>query len=401
MQMITFPEVHTLLAVHARSFGTEEVPLEAATGRVLAENVRADRPYPPFNRSAMDGYAVKYSDWERGIRRFRVAETLYAGSVHNAELQSGHCYKIMTGAAVPEGADTVIRREDTSAEEAGKTAYVDVLLDSCKQFQNIARKGEDLKANAEIIDTALRLEPAVIGLLATLGKSSVLVERLPRVALFTTGNEVVPVGAPVGPVQIRNSNRWLLEAFLKKWGIVPFRGAHLPDDIEGLRSALQPALEADIVVLSGGVSAGDADYVPQVLEELGVKKLFHRVAIKPGKPLWCGLLPGGGLVFALPGNPFSCLVNFSLFIHHYLQCCFGLPGIQPVYLPLYSGRKKKTKLDEFFPVRLSGRPTGLVPVALNGSGDIRLGLGAQALALHGAEQEDIPEGEVLPCYLLG
>ncbi|MEI6946861.1 molybdopterin molybdotransferase MoeA [Paraflavisolibacter sp. H34] len=398
--MITFPEVHALLAAQARSFGVEEVKLEEASGRVLAENVRADRPYPPFNRSAMDGYALKYSDWEQGIRRFRVAETLYAGSVPTRELQSGQCFKIMTGAAVPEGADTVVRREDTSEWGSDKSAYVDLLLDGCRPFQNISRKGEDLKAQAEIIDTAIRLEPSVIGLLATLGKSTVLVERLPRVALFTTGNEVVPVEAPVGPVQIRNSNRWLLQSFLGRWGIAPFICRHLPDDVDSLRSALQSALEADILILSGGVSAGDADYVPQVLEELGVKKLFHKVAIKPGKPLWCGQLPGGGMVFALPGNPFSCLVNANLFIQHYLQCCFGLPGVQPVFLPLYGGRSKKTKLDEFFPVRLSGRPTGLVPVVLNGSGDIRLGLGAQGLALHAAGQEDLPEGEIVPCYML-
>ena len=393
--MINFREAQALLQQHARSFGTEKVQLEDALGRVLSQKITADRDYPPFNRSAMDGFAIRYDDFEKGIRRFEIAETIYAGSVNTKSLVSGQCYKIMTGAAVPAGADLVIRREDT--EEA--INVIQVLIENCRPFQNIALQGEDIKAGVDVISLACKCEPSSIGLLASLGKSQVAVQRLPQVALFTTGNEVVPVEVPVSPVQIRNSNRWVLQALLKKWGIVPSIYEHIPDDRQALRLSLHKAMKAEIIIISGGVSAGDADYVPQVLEESGVKKIFHKVAIKPGKPLWCGFTPGG-MVFALPGNPFSCMVGFTLFIQPYLRSCFQLPDACCFYLPIQFRRKKKTNLDEFFPVQIAGHPAMLQPVAINGSGDIRLGLHAQAVALHPAESGDLPEGEILLCYSL-
>ncbi len=138
--------------------------------------------------------------------------------------------------------------------------------------------------------------------------------------------------------------------------------------------------------------------MPGVLEELGVKLLFHKLAIKPGKPVWCGVAPGGGMVFALPGNPFSCLVGFVLLVQPWLTSCFGLPVPEPLGLPLRTPRKKRSLLDEFFPVRIEGSPAGLEPVALNGSGDVRLGPGANALALHPAESGDLSEGEILRYY---
>jgi molybdopterin molybdotransferase len=248
-----------------------------------------------------------------------------------------------------------------------------------------------------VISGSRLCEPALMGLLASLGKDRLVVEKLPRVALFTTGNEVVQVDEEPGPVQIRNSNRWLLQSFLKKWGISPSHYQHIPDDRETTRRILS-SVSADMIILSGGVSAGDADYVPGVLEELGVKKLFHKLSIKPGKPVWCGITPEGSMVFALPGNPFSCLVGFVLLIQPWLQTCFGLPVDDPMGLPLRSARKKRTVLDEFFPVRAEGSPARLESVALNGSGDIRLGPGANALALHPAESGDLSEEEIVRYY---
>jgi molybdopterin molybdotransferase len=208
------------------------------------------------------------------------------------------------------------------------------------------------------------------------------------------------VDEPVNAAQIRNSNWWLLRSSLKKWGIDHVAHAHVPDDRLQLQAALEKALTSDMIILSGGVSAGDADYVPGVLEGAGVKKLFHKIAIKPGKPVWCGIAPGGGMVFGLPGNPFSCMVGFVLLIQPWLQASFGLPVPGPLGLPMQTARKKNTPLDEFFPVRLSGSPAGLLPVTLNGSGDIRMGLEASALALHPAECGDLAEGEQVLCYPL-
>lgn len=422
--MIDYRQAQQLVLQQAHSFGHEEVPLEEAFGRVLAEPIFADRDYPPFPRATMDGYALRYNDLETGIRKFTIAETVFAGDNPIHMINEGECYKIMTGAAVPESADIIIRREDI--EEGPATMVLKNKLSDplpagmlpapsnpafpWRLFQNIARRGEDLRAGSVVIDRNCRCEPAVMGLLATLGKTKVKVERLPRITLLTTGNEVVPVGAPISPVQIRNSNRWLIEGALKKEGFDLAAFAHVPDDQVLLRQHLQHALTgdpaqssglalpSDIIILCGGVSAGDADYVPGVLEDLGAQKLFHKMAIRPGKPTWCGLGPNNSMIFALPGNPFSCLVNTILLIQPYLQVCLGLPAPEPLGLPMGEPRKKRTPLDEFFPVHLSGAPVRLTPVSLNGSGDIRLGRQANALALHPAGSEDLGGGEEVLCY---
>lgn len=418
--MITYQQAQEIVAKQARSFGQEKIGLEQAYGRVLAATVLADRDYPPFHRATMDGYALRYSDWEQGLRRFEVVEIVYAGAAATKPLVPGECYKIMTGAAVPRDADIVIRREDTDDPAPPGKASVTILLSSCQRFQNIARQGEDLQAGDIAIGVPSRIGPAVIGILASLGNQECLVAKLPRIALFTTGNEVVPVEAPVSAIQIRNSNRWILQSLLQGWGISPVIYEHLPDSKDALRDSLKKAiahsqspdmhtassqavaspapLPADIIILSGGVSAGDADYVPEILTELGVQPLFHKIAMKPGKPVWCGVTPGGAMVFALPGNPFSGMVGFTLLIQHYLHACFGLAAPAPIGLPLQGARKKKTPLDEFFPVRFAGSPATLQPIDINGSGDSRLGLYANALALHPAGSGDLAEGANVCCY---
>jgi molybdopterin molybdotransferase len=282
----------------------------------------------------------------------------------------------------------VIRREDTEEGELS----IRVRTDTARPFLNIARQGEDLASGDIVIDSPCIAEPAIIGLLASLGQKELTVARLPKVALITTGNEIVSVETEPGPVQIRNSNRWLLQAFLKKWQIDPWSYQHIPDDKTLLKTAIEKALSADMIILCGGVSAGDADYVPETLEAAGVTRLFHKLAIKPGKPVWCGMGPGDTMVFALPGNPFSCLVGFILLIQPYLQACFGLQEEAHLSLPLGTAKKKHTPLDEFFPVRVHGAPVRLLPVSLNGSGDIRLGMQANALGLHPAGMPDLEEG---------
>ena len=166
---------------------------------------------------------------------------------------------------------------------------------------------------------------------------------------MTTGNEVVEPGASVGPAQIRNSNRWMLEAALRKEGIGLAGCGHVTDDPAILKATLRESLSSDILILTGGVSAGDADHVPAVTRRIGVsKKLFHKIAMRPGKPTWCGVGPAGGMIFALPGNPFSCLVNFVLLIAPYIHTCWGLETPAPMGLPLGVARPKRTPLDEFF-----------------------------------------------------
>jgi molybdopterin molybdotransferase len=345
----------------------------------------------------MDGYALRYEDVERGIRRFRIAELLFAGSEALGGIGSGECYKIMTGAAVPDDADLVIRREDV--EEGKEMMEVGIREpEPWRPYLNIARQGEDLRAGDLVIDRPRRCDPAVMGLLATLGQSKVTVARGPRVGLITTGNEVVKPGDPVSPVQIRNSNHWMLLGALRGERLGLSRSAHVGDDPEQLKGMLERFLDLDILILTGGVSAGDADHVPRVLEELGVRRLFHKIAMRPGKPTWCGVSPEGGIVFALPGNPFSCLVNFALLIAPYIHACWGLEPAAQMSLPLREGRRKRTPLDEFFPVRIEGSPARLTAVQLNSSGDIRLGMGANALALHPAASGDLGIGAEVTFY---
>ncbi len=392
--MLSYTEAQNIIQSHSRSFGIETVPIDEALGRVIAEDIFADRDYPPFNRSAMDGYALRVEDLQAGMKDFKVVDVIYAGGTTDKIISAGECYKIMTGASVPLAADIVIRREDTEEKES----FVSILIDDIRPFQNIARKGEDLKKGDLVIDKSLRCTASLIGLLASVGMGEILVKALPTVAIITTGNEVVDVHTPVNDVQIRNSNFYLLKALLKSWNIAPSYHQHVLDDEGQISQALEKALNADIVIVNGGVSAGDADYIPSVLKKLGVTQLFHKVAIRPGKPFWCGNKENT-MVFALPGNPLSCLVTFTLFIRHFLESCFGLSSSQ-LLLPLVSERIQKVKLDEFFPVEIKDEPSHFHTISFNGSGDIRMGYKAQAFALHPNNKTILNKGEVIRAYLL-
>ncbi|MEX8547280.1 MAG: molybdopterin molybdotransferase MoeA [Mucilaginibacter sp.] len=386
--MLTYKEAQQLIANLAKSFGQETLSLDQAFERVLAEPIFADRDYPPFNRATMDGYAINFKDWESGTKNYAVKEVVFAGQRYQQEISSGECYKIMTGAAVPPNANVVIQREK-AVEANGQVSFE---IENLKPFLNIARKGEDIQAETCIIDQHTTCSAAVIALLASVGKVEVKVEKLPKVALFTTGDEVVEPGQPVSDIQIRNSNQYLLKSLLQEWQIKPTIYKHISDNKEQLKQEISAALTSDIIILCGGVSAGDADYVPEILESLGVKKLFHKVKIKPGKPIWCGTLPSGGMVFALPGNPFSCHVTFKLFVEHYLKACFGLPEKEWPMLLLSAQKPKKTEFDEFVPGIVDQVVT---PILFNSSGDVKAALTANAIAIHPAGKGDLQAGDLI------
>ncbi|MGG9972596.1 molybdopterin molybdotransferase MoeA [Ferruginibacter sp. SUN002] len=394
--MISFKEAQEIVLSYARSFGKEKILLDDSLGRVLAEQIIADRDYPPFNRAMMDGYAIKFSDWKNNVRAFTIVETIYAGKFFDKKINEGECYKIMTGASVPFYADVIIRREDAD-ENGNKVQFNNISISS---GQNIAAKGQDLKSRELICSESLIIDTATIALLASVGKYEVMVECLPKVAIITTGDEVVSVGSSVADVQIRNSNSHLLKALLKKRNIVPISCHHIADDKNKLEEAVSKVIHADIIILNGGVSAGDADYVPEILKKLGAKEIFHKVAIKPGKPIWFGKFENGATVFALPGNPFSCMVTFELFIRSYLHKCFDLSGPKEMILPVCGSRQKKSSLDEFFPVKISGHPATLVPLHFNGSGDITAAMGADGIAQHPADSLVLQENDLVICKLL-
>lgn len=391
MELLSYKEALEILLSQSQPFGVETLDIDNSLNRVLVEDVFADRDYPPFNRAAMDGIAVAFKDIENGISQFSIIETIYAGQSSNLVLKPNQCFKIMTGAAVPLCADVVIRIEDIKLNQQ----IASTLANNVNHFQNIAIKGQDLKNNELAVSKNTKISPSIIGLLASVGKRIIKVNKMPIVAIITTGGEVKDINDEVSMVQIRNSNQHLIKALLKQNNIESVICQHIIDDEHLLLEGIKEYLNVDILIICGGVSAGDADYVPAVLNTLGVKKLFHKVAIKPGKPIWCGKKQNGAMVFALPGNPFSCLVTFKIFIEPYINNAVGLPKMVNKTLSLNHPRTQKTKFDEFFPIVIDDENKNLSSVAINGSGDIRLGLQANGLALHSKSMGDISKNQSL------
>jgi molybdopterin molybdotransferase len=379
--MISIREAQQFINGYSRNFGWEEVDIDNAFNRTLAEDIYADRDYPPFNRSAMDGYALKSEDLnDKMINEFEVIENLFAGNISNQKIQNGQCIKIMTGAPVPSTADAVIRVEDTT-NNSQKTIFK---LTAIKPWQNISKRGEDVLQNEILVVKNQIINATIIGVLAVTGRSKIKVCKLPSVAIVSTGNEVININSPVKPYQIRDSNSHVLKAFLRQYHIDDIETSLLPDEKEELKRGIGKLLHKDILILSGGVSKGDVDYIPEVLTSLGVKEIFHRVQIKPGSPLWFGIAETGAAVFALPGNPFSVQVAFKVFIEPYLRECFGLKQKTGLFVALLYPKNKNTKLDEFFPCRLISKNNTncLLPITFNGSGDITATCHSDGIARH-------------------
>ncbi len=371
----------------------ESVLLEDAQGRVLAEDVFADRDYPPFDRAMVDGFALRHKDI--GVhRQYSIKEVIWPSMQSTHTLNEGECYKIMTGAAVPSSADVVLRKEDVVKSEGS----IQLTSTDVTRFQNIAGKGEDLRKGQLVLRIGTRCNAQVIALLAALGRSTIVVSRVPTVSIVTSGDEIVNVAAEVKPLEIRNSNQYLLRSLLRSMMIEPISADHSPDNKEALLQTFIKAMEADVVISCGAVSAGDADFIPEVLNQLGVECIFHKVAIRPGKPVWFGKTNKVKVFFALPGNPFSCMSCFTLLIRPFLFGCMNIIEQPPHKLILSGSRIKRSTLDEFFPFTFD-RSTGRVVAApFNSSGDVRAGLHAIGVARHPAHITTLQENELVDCY---
>ena len=359
--MIPVAEADQILAEHARPLPAPSVPLAEAAGRVLREPVAADRDVPPYDRVAMDGVALASADLDR--RRFRVASTQAAGEPPHTLAGPGACVEIMTGAALARGCDTVVRYEDLVMEDGQAALREGVVV---TPGQNVHRRGDDRRAGSSVLTPGVRLGPPHVAALAALGSATVRVSAVPRVAVVTTGDEVVPVDAPALPHQVRQSNGPALRAALERRATVALD--HAPDEAGAPRESLETALgTADVVLVVGGVSAGRFDLVPGTLAALGVREVFHKVRQKPGKPLWFGVAPDGTAVFGLPGNPVSALVCAIRYVVPFLDRTAGLadrprPAVRLTRLPA-----RKNDFTHFVPVRLDGLDAH--PVPSNGSGD--------------------------------
>jgi molybdopterin molybdotransferase len=396
--MLTVKEAQSIINSYSCFLGTEEVDIDHAFNRILAEDIYTDRDYPPFNRSAMDGFAIKSADInDKQINEFEVIEDLFAGDIAAKEMQSGQCIRIMTGAPVPSSANAVIRVEDT----VNQPGTMHTKLNIIKPWQNISLKGEDINRSEMLVRKNQVINPTILGALAVAGKYKMKVHKLPSVGIVSTGNEIMNIKNPVKPYQIRDSNSHTLKGFFKQYGIGNIETLLLPDKKEELKNGIGKLLDKDILILSGGVSKGDADFIPEVLAFLGVKEVFHRVQIKPGNPLWFGITSTGKAVFALPGNPFSVQVAFKVFIEPYLRKCFALEPMALLYFPLLGLKNKKTKFDEYFPCRLisENNSTGLLPIDFNGSGDITASIHSDGIGLHLSGEETINEQSLIPFLL--
>jgi molybdopterin molybdotransferase len=300
----------------------EPVPLVRAAGRVLRETVMADRDMPPFTRSAMDGYALRAADAGSAPAILEVIEKIPAGQWPRLAVGPGQASKIMTGAALPEGADAVQMIEKT--EPAGDDLVR--VLAPVAPGEHVRRAGEDLPRGSMLLESGVVLGPVEIALLASAGRPHVVVSRRPKVAILPTGDELVSVEQEPGPAQIRESNGRALEVLTRQSGGEPAVFGIVRDEREELRARIEEALEqADVVLLSGGVSMGDYDLVGKALQDLGCQAVFERVAIQPGKPLFFGMggRRGDKLVFGLPGNPVSTIVDFLVFARPALRRMTG------------------------------------------------------------------------------
>lgn len=372
----------------------EVISTENSMGRILAEAVSSDRDYPPFNRSAMDGVAIRQHGFEQGIRSFKIIDTVYAGQGKEFEVEEGEAIKIMTGASVPSGFNAVIPRELCEFTEH----KVVLKTNEVRVNQNIAQKGEDLKSGVVALKSGTQIGHGELALLATFGKASVSVYKKPSVAIIATGDELKTIDEEVQDFQIRESNTYVLCGLLSYLDIIPFSVVTIKDEKEALEKAISDGLKADVLLLTGGVSMGDADFVPEILNALQVEKVFHKSAIKPGKPMWFGK-HSGGVVFALPGNPLSVQTTFKLYTEPYLKIAQGLSekAIQPQKLSFKGDLKKKNSLDVFVPCIFQNGKVS--PIDFNGSGDVKASVGSNGMLRFNSGLEILKTGDKVEVFL--
>jgi molybdopterin molybdotransferase len=387
--MISVQEASNIISSHVGSFGTELVALDNALGRVLAENIHADRDFPPFNRVAMDGICIRFEDFKNGQRSFPIQSTQAAGSPPQT-LNVGAAIEIMTGAVLSHDADSVIRYEDLDIKENIST----IVIGDVRFGQNVHKQGSDRNAGDNLILKDTRITATEIGILATVGKSQLKVYKQPSVAIVSTGDELVDVEQSPMPHQIRKSNVHSLKALLNGYGISP-ELIHLGDNKNEISKTVSSILaNNDVILMSGAVSKGKFDFLPEVLENLGVKKHFHKVEQRPGKPFWFGT-KSNTCVFAFPGNPVSTFVCAKRFFEPWLKKSLKIPMFTQ-FAQLTDDVSFKPNLTYFLQVKLSNSGGTILahPTPGNGSGDLANLAVADAFLELPADRQTFEAGEV-------
>ena len=397
--MFTTAEASDAISAAVRTLDTEVVPLAAAAGRILRQAVPAERDQPPFDRVTMDGIAVAWAAIGSGTRRFRIEARQHAGDPPVVLESESGCIEVMTGAVLPRGTDCVIPVERLVVADGEASVESDYRPER-RQF--VHAKGSDYPAGSELLAPGALIAPVDVAIIASAGLAEVEVARRPAVRVVSTGNELVPPGSPIEAHQVRLSNGPALLAMLAQQGFTDCRHDLLPDDRAELRKRLEEHLQgADVLVLSGGVSMGKADFVPAVLDELGVSTVFHKISQRPGKPMWFGTGPRGQAVFALPGNPVSSLVCCRHYVLPALFEASGRPPRPPEYALLAEALTFRPELTWFLPVRLASRDDGslrAVPVPTNTSGDFASLGGTDGYVELARERSRFPRDTPVPLY---
>lgn len=392
MDLISVKKALEIVLERSENFGTKEISFINAVGSVLKEDIVADRDFPPFNRVSMDGIAISSEAFNKGQREFRIEGIQAAGSPQLTLQNRSNCIEAMTGAILPNNANVVIQYELLTIEKG----IAKVNLEAVKEFQNIHKKGLDRRQGDILIKKDTVISPAEIGVLATVGKSMVKVARQPKVMIVSTGNELVEVSKTPAEHQIRRSNVYTLVSLLEKLGIKA-ETTHILDNKETLTGKIGSFLnDYDVLLFSGAVSKGKFDFIPEVLNSLGVKKLFHNVKQRPGKPFWFGK-KDNKTIFAFPGNPVSTFVNCLKYFYPWVQKSMHVAETKRQAI-LTEDFYFKPELSYFLQVKLEQVEGELfaTPIAGRGSGDLANLADTDAFLELPDDRSNFTKGEVFP-----
>jgi molybdopterin molybdotransferase len=400
-ELLSVAEARTIVLEHTQPLPAESTPLTPAVlGQVLAEDITSDLDMPPYDKAMMDGYALRSADVAGGQARLEVIEEVMAGMVPARVVEPGQATRIMTGAPIPHGADAVVQIEHTHLHSA-RSLGIDTR--PVRSGHNVLARGQEMKRGDTVLSAGARLRPQEFGILATVGRTTAKVYPAPRVAILSTGDEIVEADQTPGPGQIRNGNGPMLMAQTQRAAAQPRYLGNARDTRDSLRTLIASGLEDHVLVLSGGVSAGKLDLVPSVLEELGVKAHFHKVAMKPGKPILFGTLTTGNrqpatLVFGLPGNPVSSYVCFELFVRPALRRLRGVIDVGPRFVEAALAEDYSYRSDRptYHPAWLETADLGrrARPVPWFGSPDLRGLARANAFVVLQPSQEPYRAGQI-------
>lgn len=395
--MITVKEAEKIILNHQYQPGTEYIPLTSSEGRILREEMVADRPFPPFDRVSMDGIAIQYQAFESGQRTFEIVGLSAAGTSQGNLIDPTKCFEVMTGAIAPFGTDTVIKYEDLHVENGKAT----IQPDHISEKQNVHQEGSDRSKGEVIVSKGIQITPAEIGVAASVGMHQLLVSTLPRVVIISTGDELIDVHESPLPHQIRKSNEYQISSALARHGINADR-MYVKDEKSTVSRKITECLrDYDVMILSGGVSAGKFDFIPKALEQNGVQKHFHRVAQRPGKPLWFGTSSSPlCTVFALPGNPVSSFMCTTRYIIPWLRKSLDQTAPSS-YAVLKEDYTFKPDLTYYLQVRTEVNSEGVIcayPETGGGSGDLANLVLADSFLELPQGRETFPAGESFPFY---